>query len=199
MVSLNWIEPLPVDMPESSPDTSLLAMTLLVSFTAVGYGFFYLKNKLVTVEEGKQDADERFNLDKTVYQAWSGTFADGENSLIATIVKQRFCTRKENEEWVDWDGSHDSSVITRNFYLGNTKPSFEWELESRDFDTKATVKDIMIDGWDSLIQLKLTCYMKNSYETSEHMNAFLRKLIEENRIEWQKTVLDLAEYRGIFQ
>lgn len=185
-------------MPEASPDISLLAMTLFVSFTAVGYGFFYLKNQLVNIEETKQDVDDSSLLDKTVYQSWSGTYADGEDSLVVTIVKQKFCSRKENEEWLDWDGSEDSSVITRNFYLGNSNPSFEWKIEPRQFDVKATVKDTMIDGWDSVIQLKLTSYVNSSIQTSEQLNSFLRKLVEEDRIDWQKNILDIGEYRSIF-
>lgn len=199
MRSLNFIEPSSIVMGNSTPDISLLIMTLLVSFSAVGYGFTYLSKQITTVQETKQDTSDSLDIDKTVYQSWSGTFADGQNSLLVTIVRQKFGSKKENDEWVDWDGSNDSSTITRNFYIGNTNPLFNWTIETRDFDVKATVCETMIDGWDSVVLMKITTFMNPSYQTSTQMNSFLKIQMEENRIEWQKNLIELDEYQSIFQ
>lgn len=198
MLGLNSIEVNYEEMPESNPDVSLLATTLLMSFAAVGYGFQYLKNQMLSIKETKQDVDESRELEKSVYPSWNGTFADGENSLIVTLVKQQFQTKRENDEWVDWDGSEDASVITRNFYLGNKNPSFEWSIQKREFDVEAIVRETMIDGWDSVVQMKVTAYVSQLFETNTDMNRYLKGLFENGLIDWQKTTIDIGEYRRIF-
>ena len=195
-MNLNYIDTISEGMGESA-DFSLLAMTLFLSFSAVGYGMFYLKDQLSLVQQTKQDKDTENEIE-SVYQAWSGAFADGENSLIITLIRKGFCLKRENNTWIDWDGSEDASVVSRNFYLGNQNPSFDWKIEPRDNDVKATVSETMIDGWDSIIQMKLTAFVNNSYTSSEQLNSYLQELIVENKIEWQKTIIDLREYREIF-
>ena len=196
-MNLNYIDKMREDMGESA-DFSLLAMTLLLSFSAVGYGMFYLKDQLAVVQQTKQDKDIATEIEEGIYQAWSGAFADGENSLIVTLVRKSLHSKRENDTWIDWDGSEDSSVVSRNFYLGNTNPSFDWTIEPRDLDVKATFSETMIDGWDSIIQMKLTAFVNNSFASSAELNSYLQKLIVENKIEWQKTVIDLREYNEIF-
>jgi hypothetical protein len=197
-MSLNSIEEISEDMGESTADFTLLAMTFLMSCTAAGFGFFYLKEQLKLMKETKQDIDSANELEDSVYQSWNGTYADGENSLVVTLVRKNLRSKGENESWVDWDGSNDPSVVSRNFYLGNLSPSFEWKVEPREFDIKATIREIMIDGWDSVIEMKVTAFVNNTYESSEQLNSYLQKLVVENKIEWQKNVIDIREYNDMF-
>jgi hypothetical protein len=192
---MNSIHPLHIVERESS--STLLPTTLLLTFMAVGYSLFYIKNRLEALSNQKKDVDEEDVIEEEVYQSWSGAFADGQDSLLVTLVREKIHTKKKNTIWVDWDGTTDSSVITRNFYLGNTNPSFSWSFEKRESDTKAIAKDTMIDGWESVIQIHLSGFVKEE-KTSDEMNAYLKELVEQEKIEWQKTLLTKQEVRTLF-
>ena len=181
----------PIQMVADHSSSSLLSTTLFLSFLAVGYCFYSLKTKVDTLDHTKQDIDEEETLEEDMYQAWSGAFADGENSLLVTIVRQKVSTKKANSVWVDWNGDEDASVITRNFYLGNSDPSFSWTLQKRETDMEATVKETMTDGWNSVIQLKIVAYVK---ESETDMNLYFKKLLQESRIEWQKTLFSKRQF-----
>lgn len=187
-----------VPMAPFNEDISLLSTTLLLSFSAIAYSFYILKTELSLLKETKQDIDSSGEIEETVYPSWSGSYADGEDSLLITIVRQKFCSKKKNDAWVSWDGADDASVVSRNYYLGNSDPSFDWNIQEREFDTKATAKETMTDGWDSLVHIKLTAFVNKSIQTSTDVNTFLKRLLEQNRIEWQKTLVELREYRDIF-
>ncbi len=176
---------------------ALLSTSLMLSFMAVACGLFILKKKIDTLDLTKKDMDEEDIVEDGVYQAWSGAFADGENSLLITLVRQKVCTKKANTSWMDWDGTEDSSVITRNFYLGNSDPSFSWTIETRESDTKATVKETLTDGWNSVIQIKLESFLKD-FQPETDMNTYFKKLVEDDRIEWQKTLFTKREFREAF-
>ena len=176
---------------------ALLSTSFMLSFMAVGYGLYILKKKVDTLDLTKKDFDEEDIIEEGIYQAWSGAFADGENSLLITLVRQKVCTKKANTSWVDWDGTEDSSVVTRNFYLGNSDPSFSWTIETRESDTKATVRETLIDGWNSVIQIKLEGFLKD-YTPDTSMNSYLKKLVNENRIEWQKTLFSKRDFEEAF-
>lgn len=180
---MNSIEPASMVVQQSS--NGLLSTTLFLSFVGVGYCLYMLKKKVDTLDTTKQDIDENDTLEEDMYQAWSGAFADGDNSLLVTIVRQKVCTKKANSVWVDWDGEDDASVVTRNFYLGNSDPSFSWTLKEREDDTQGIVKETMTDGWNSIIQVIITAFVKNK---EVDMNSYFKQLLEDNKIEWQKTL-----------
>lgn len=187
----------PAQRFEMESSSSLLPTTLFLTFMAVGYSLFYMKKKLDELTVQKKDIDEEDSVEPDVYQSWSGTYADGEDSLIITIVREKIHPKKKNIAWMDWDGTTDSSVISRNFYLGNSDPSFIWSLEKRDFDTKAWVSETMIDGWESVVRMKLTAFMRDEI-SSERMNVYLKSWIENEKIDWQKTLLTKQEFEAIF-
>lgn len=171
----------------SDSSNTLLSTTLFLSFAVVGYSLYYIKKKVEDLVTTKKDLDEEEELEENVCQSWTGTFADGDDSLFITILREKYTSKKKNKEWIDWDESNDPSVVSRNFYLGNSDPSFDWIVTKRDTDTQATVRDTMTDGWNSLVHLKLKAFVKDE-KTSEEMNAFLKKLIQEDKIEWSKTL-----------
>lgn len=193
----NNITPLSVAVQASDSSTSLLATTMILSLASIGYMYYHMKKQMESLVVTKKDIDEKEALEENVFQSWSGTFADGSNSLIATIVWKKHHSKGKNDKWIDWDGVEDDAVVNRNFYLGNESPSFDWSLEQRDFDMKATVKETFTDGWNSLVQMKITAFVIEP-KTSQEMNAFLKDLVQANRIEWQKTVIDKDEFTEIF-
>ncbi len=194
----NTITPLTEVASSQSSPTDLWASTLFFTALTVGYGLYYLKGKLEELQTSKKDNDTGDLVDENVYQCWSGTYANGDDSLVVTIVRQKHCTVGANDAWIEWDGSADASTVTRDFYLGNKSPSFDWQIEKRDYDTKSIVKDTMVDGWTSLVHLKLTAFVKED-ATSEYMNRFLKQLVDNGRIEWHKQLLPKEEFTAIFQ
>ena len=182
-------------LAESS--TTFLSTTLLVSFAVIGYSLYSMKKKVEELTSTKQDINEDDILDENMYQSWAGTYGDSEESLIITVLRQKVCSKKANRAWLDWDGSSDASVISRNFYLGNSDPCFVWTVTQRETDTKATVKETMTDGWNSLIQVKLAAFVKE-LSTSDQFNAFVKKLIEEDKIVWKKSLLSKGEFKYLF-
>jgi hypothetical protein len=176
---------------------NLFASTTLVSFFAIGYSLYYIKNKIQELITTKKDKDENELLEDTIYQGWSGAFADGEESVLITIIRQKVCTKQANTKWIDWDGSDDTSVINRNFYMGNENPNFSWNFKQRESDTEAMVKETLTDGWNSIIQQKIVAYVKDKSSDTE-MNAFLKKIVNEDKIDWQKTLFTKRETEGLF-
>lgn len=170
---------------------------MLISLSSVGYIFHYLRQKIDALEKTKKDLDEEELVEQNVYQAWSGSFADGKNSLIATLVWKKECSRKKNTKWLDWNGEDDGSVTNRDFYIQRESPSFEWQISKREADTKGTVKEIFMDGWNSVILLKFTVFVEEE-KTRNEMNAFLKGLMEANQIDWQRCILSKEEINRIF-
>lgn len=180
-----------------SNSMNLFASTTLVSFLAVGYTLYYIKKKVEELNDVKKDKDENDLPEENIYQGWSGAYADGEESVLITIIRQKVCTKKANTKWVDWDGSNDASVINRNFYMGNEHPTFIWTFKQRENDTEATVKEMMTDGWNSVIQQKIVAYT-NDKTIDRDMNLFLKKLVDEEKIDWQKTLFTKREVDEMF-
>ena len=185
-------------MGQQDSITSLLATTMILSLTSIGYIFHYFRQKIETLEKNKKNIDMEDLVEENVFQAWSGTFADGRNSLIATLVWKKECLRKENTTWLDWNGEQDASVTNRDFYIQKQNPSFQWEITKRNFDTKAVVKESYMDGWNSVYQLKFTVFVEDE-KTNEQMNLFLKNLLDSNQIDWQRCVIQEDEVNHIFE
>lgn len=178
-------------------DDMLIRSTIFLSFTAIIYGIFYMKQQIDGLTKTKQDININMMIEDDVYQAWTGTYADGENSLLLYIIRKKLTSREKNARWVEWDQSEDTSVTSRNFYLGNLNPSFTWSFKKREADIQASVQDTLMDGWNSVISMKFDGFVKEE-DTDEKMNAFFRQLISNNRIEWQKILLSKEEFTALF-
>lgn len=184
-------------MAQQDTTFSLLATTMILSFTSMGYIFHYFNNRINEIEKNKKDIDLEDLVEENIFQAWSGTFADGKNSLIATLVWKKESSRKKNSKWIDWNGDQDDSVTNRDFYLQKESPSFEWLITKREEDTKAVVKETFMDGWNSVILLKIAMFVEEE-KTGSEMNEFLKSLQNGNQIDWQKVVLTAGEINQIF-
>jgi hypothetical protein len=153
----------------------------------------------------KQDYDEGDDLEEGKYQAWEGRFHKDDIELKMYIWREKISTKNKNQEWISWnkmEDKEDSSVVVRDFYLGNSDPEFKWLLESDMKDLyRLVVKDTMINGWDSLIKIEITlsCTKKEhlaefigatSYQYDKTTNALLQKCILNKSIEWKKILLN---------
>ncbi len=156
----------------------------------------------------KQDYDEGEDLEEGKYQAWQGLFQKDDIRFKIYIWREKLSTKNKNQEWIAWnkkeenDEKDDSSVIVRDFYLGNSNPEFKWLLESDSKDLyRLVVKDTMINGWDSVIKIEITlsCTQKEhlaefigakEYQYDKTTNSLLQKCIQDKSIEWQKILMD---------
>jgi hypothetical protein len=155
----------------------------------------------------KQDYDESDEIDNGKYQAWLGNFGKDDIALKIYIWRDKLSTRNKNQEWISWQKEkegeqEDSSVIVRDFYLGNSNPEFKWLLESDMKDLyRLVVKETMTNGWNSLIKIEITlsCSKKEhlsefvgmkNYNYDETTNAVLQKCIQEKLIDWRKILMD---------
>ena len=179
-------------IPERS---DLLLNTILLSFAGVVFVLSYLKKELDLLRNQKKDIDTDDIAEKDVYQGWTGQYADGNDSLTITLIRKKISTKKMNKDWIDWDGTEDASLVSRNYYLGNASPSFEWAVEKREEDTKMEVRESMIDGWNSVIEMKMTAFVKEEMDA----NSFLKRLVLENQIEWEKVLFTQEEYEELIR
>lgn len=179
--------------PSYENGNSLLATTMVLSLASFAYILRYFNTKLENLQKTKRDIDETELVEPDVYQSWSGIFADGTDSLLIAIVWEKQNTRYSNQEWIEWDGEENASVINRNFYLGNNAPSFDWQIQPHNTtESKAVVKETFTDGWDSVIYLKLVSFVEGT-KTSNEMNMFLKEVLSQNRIEWDRRLLSKRE------
>lgn len=183
---------------QNDSDDTLITSTIFLSFTAILYGIFYMKQQIEELTKTKQDIDVKNTLQEDIYQGWTGTYADGENSLLLYIIRQKTTSKRKNDTWIEWDGSEDTSVTSRNFYLGNLDPSFSWSFEKRESDIQASVQDTLMDGWNSVVHMKFDAFIKEEEDTDEKMNLFFKQLIVNNRIEWEKILLTKEEFTDLF-
>jgi hypothetical protein len=184
-------------MAQQDSISTLLATTMILSLTSFGYLFHYLHQKIHDLET-KIKEEHNNRLEKHLYQSWSGSFADTTTSLTITLVSKKETSKKTNWKWMEWNGEEDGSVVNRNFYLGNDTPSFDWEITPREFDSKGVVKETFMDGWESVIQLKLTAFVQEA-KTNEGMNLFLQQLIQHNQIVWKRCMISNEEATAIFE
>ncbi len=173
--------------------STLLATTMVLSLASVAYILRYFNGKIEKLEATKRDIDEMEAVEEDMYQAWSGTFADGTNSLVATIVWKKCNTKYSNQKWVTWDGEEDASVINRNFYLGNNAPSFDWQIQSHGATgSKAILNETLTDGWDSVVYIKIVSFLESS-TTKNEMDSLLKEIVSQGRIEWERCLLSKQE------
>jgi hypothetical protein len=155
----------------------------------------------------KKDYDEGEEVEEGKYQAWEGRFTKEDIQLKIYIWREKYSTKNKNQDWVSWnqmekESQDDSSVVVRDFYLGNSNPEFQWKLESDMNDLfRVVVNETMINGWDSLIKLEMTLSSTKKEQLAQYIgmtnynfdqttNAVLQKCIKEKSISWIKILLN---------
>ncbi len=148
----------------------------------------------------KKDYDEAETIEHHKYQAWNG-FLQGSNlALTIRIWREKYSTVKKNQEWVNWDRSHDASCVVRDFYLGNSNPDFAWIIQPYTDTIRGEMKDTLINGWDSVCKIHiiltaskhdiLDFLSKKEFEGSQTLNLVLKKAIDDGLVQWSRILLD---------
>lgn len=159
----------------------------------------HLHSKVDTLEE--EIEAERTQEGK--YQAWKGVVAD---ELDVLIVREKLGTHSSNEAWVNWDGKQNGSVTVRDYYLNSC--SADWTFVKDTTNFTATLDEVMINGWNSVIRLKITIKKpltsivggKTTYAKFDNygdemvqkqfmtMTVLQKELL--NKVQWQRVLVD---------
>ncbi len=149
----------------------------------------------------KQDYDESNEIEEKKSQAWKGIYNEDGKQLVVTLWQEKECTVKQNQEWLAWNGETNASTVVRDFYLGNLHPEFLWSLDESDVSFVASVDDTFVNGWDSVIKLKIYMSFPSKQSLLEFveqahwngnptLNSALAKLVESGSINWNRTLID---------
>jgi hypothetical protein len=98
-----------------------------------------------------EDEIEAERTQEGKYQAWKGVVAD---ELDVLIVREKLGTHSSNEAWVNWDGKQNGSVTVRDYYINSC--SADWKFIKNTTNFTATLDEVMINGWNSVVRLKVT-------------------------------------------
>lgn len=140
----------------------------------------------------KKDYDESEELEEGKNQAWKGVCANDTIQTEILIWRVKESTFKKNQEWLSWDGERDAACIVRDFYLGNSDPSFSWSIHSSQTSFEAKMLDTMVNGWDSVIRIQISVKSEkeeSQWKGSNEMNTYLKGLIETNQLQWSRILL----------
>ena len=140
----------------------------------------------------KKDYDETEEIQEGKNQAWKGVCEQESVTTEILIWREKNSTLKKNQEWLAWDGERDAACIVRDFYLGNSDPSFSWILNPTPPSFSAQMLDTMVNGWDSVIKIKIQITSEKEqpkFVGSDSMNAYLKSLLIDNAIQWSRILL----------
>lgn len=150
----------------------------------------------------KQDYNEGEEVQHGKYQAWQGIYTGDHIDFRVEIVREKESTVQKNASWIYWDRSDDGSCTVRDFYLGNSHPDFSWEIQSgSDNIMSASVSDTLINGWDSLVKIKMILVASEdrlvnftgseSFVGNSTLNVALKKMVDDKKIQWNRILLDI--------
>jgi hypothetical protein len=148
-----------------------------VCIAGVALGILYQKHK--------PQQNEIYNT--RMYQAWLGTYENSLTNLKITMIRNKKTDMKKNKAWMSISGE-DASVITRNFYLGNSNPSFTWKLYQEGLNWMAVAEETIVDGWNSIVKLTIEFRFQES-KTQDEVTEVFTNILETNSIEWKKTLV----------
>lgn len=147
----------------------------------------------------KKDYDDMEEVECGKYQAWKGSVVNENLALSILIWREKESTMQKNHQWMHWDGEQDGACTVRDFYLGNGSPDFQWKVGKTEFGFEAIVEETMINGWDSVIKMKITLNYISDDSVSEFINkkdapfsynTVLKHCIDTNCIGWEKTLVE---------
>jgi len=145
----------------------------------------------------KKDYDESEEIQEDTYQAWKGVAEMKDVILSVLIWREKNSTVRKNQDWVEWDGTHDSSCVVRDFYLGNGSPDFSWKRLDVEGVFHGIASETMVNGWDSVIRMVIRVSWPSTVNLEEEMsmvcNRYLKVAIEESTIHWTKSLLPSEE------
>ena len=101
--------------------------------------------------DGILEEIQRETIEEGKYQAWKGE-VPGELDVL--IVREKLGTHKSNQSWQVWDGKDNGSVKVRDFYINSC--SADWTFVKDSASLIASIDDVLINGWNSVVRLKVT-------------------------------------------
>lgn len=141
----------------------------------------------------KDDYDPDEEVEPDTYQAWKGVTLAGEQpSMAVTLWREKLSTVAKNREWKSWEEEVDGSCTVRDFYLGNLNPDFTWKLTEAEGVLCGSVRETMINGWDSVVKLKIDVICDSDVlpdPSSLALNQLLKRFSEQNTILWSKDLI----------
>lgn len=138
----------------------------------------------------KKDYDEGDEIEEGVYQAWRGTTLSGEEfSIEITIWREKLSTLAKNRDWKSWEGESDGSCVVRDFYIGNLNPDFQWTVREAEGIICGSVRETMVNGWDSVVKMKIDMIYQKDDGTLPVWNQTLKEHLEKQKICWSKELI----------
>lgn len=198
-------------------DSTALAWSFLLGLGATGYALYELyhmtfKNEkdihivsgwygsyAIRVARVAERIDTLETMDEVELgknQAWQGLWTEDDFTLSITIWRQKDSTVRKNEEWMEWNGEEDASCTVRDFYLGNSTPDFLWSVEESETEAVGRVSETLINGWDSVIQVRIRSVGPSKTTIEEKFGSFnglLKHAIASKSIEWSRQILHSEE------
>ena len=101
--------------------------------------------------DGILEEMDRESIEEGKYQAWKGE-VPGELDVL--IVREKLGTHKSNQSWQVWDVKDNGSVKVRDFYINSC--SADWTFVKDSSSLIASIDDVLINGWNSVVRLKVT-------------------------------------------
>ena len=136
--------------------------------------------------------DKRTQIQKTLYQAWNGTakwvgtseFPEG--SLFVQMIRKRFMTKEQNDDWLSADNKK-IATYNRDSLLGLADEN--WSTHDHKIHTKRYYKD----DWDTALDISITItYSKEEPALSKNKNATILRFLHSNgKIEWENLLVNV--------
>ena len=136
--------------------------------------------------------DKRTQIQKTVYQAWNGnakwvgTSDFPEGSLFIQMIRKRFMTKEQNEDWLSADNKK-IATYNRDSLLGLSDEN--WSTHDHKIHTKRYYKD----DWDTALDISITItYSKEEPTLSKNKNSTILRFLHSNgKIEWDNLLVNI--------
>ena len=139
-----------------------------------------------------EKVDKRTQIQKTVYQAWNGnakwvgTSEFPEGSLFIQMIRKRFMTKEQNEDWLSTDNKK-IATYNRDSLLGLSDEN--WST----YDHKVHTKRYYKDDWDTALDISITItYSKEEPTISKNKNSTILRFLHSNgKIEWDNLLVNI--------
>ena len=136
--------------------------------------------------------DKRTQIQKTLYQAWNGnakwvgTSEFPEGSLFIQMIRKRFMTKEQNEDWLSADNKK-IATYNRDSLLGLSDEN--WSTHDHKVHTKRYYKD----DWDTALDISITItYSKDEPTLSKNKHSTILRFLHSNgKIEWDNLLVNV--------
>ena len=136
--------------------------------------------------------DKRTQIQKTLYQAWNGnakwvgTSDFPEGSLFIQMIRKRFMTKEQNEDWLSADNKK-IATYNRDSLLGLSDEN--WSTHDHKVHTKRYYKD----DWDTALDISITItYSKEEPTLSKNKHSTILRFLHSNgKIEWDNLLVNV--------